>query len=259
MQHLRFLGLALLTNIKISVSLKISFFLTIFIVMLKQIFFLISWGFFFDRYKVVQGWDFKSMVFMYGSVCFAMGVVEGFFYGFRDLTRMIETGQLDSFLLQPKNVILNIAISKGDISNLGEILTGLVLIAYSGFLVKAFWAVLIILVLGSVFMFSLVLYLACIAFFIRDAGDFIRELRLNSIIMATQPASAFKGALKMLSFTLLPVAFLSYFPVEHLRTGLWQYLLLTIAGTVAFFILACALFYKGVKRYESGNMMAVRN
>src|SRR5579872_50932 len=134
MQQIQFLQLALLTNLKNSVALKISFFLIIFITILKQLFFLVTWNFFFDRYKVVQGWNFNNMLFMYGTVCFAMGVVEGFFYGFRDLPRLIETSQLDSFLLQPKNVILNIALSKGDISNLGEICTGLLLITYSGYL-----------------------------------------------------------------------------------------------------------------------------
>jgi ABC-2 type transport system permease protein len=259
LKNLKFLGLALITNIKITVSLKASFFLTILIVILKQLLFLVTWNFFFEKYKVVHGWNFNSMLFMYGNVCFAMGIVEGFFYGFRDLARMIETGQIDNFLLQPKNIILNIAVSKGDITNLGEILTGLLLIGYSGYLFKSFFTVILILIMGSIFMFSLILYLACIAFFIRDAGDFIRELRLNSIIMATQPLSAFRGALKMLSFTVLPVAFLSYFPVEHLRTGLWHYLLLTIIGTILFFAVACALFYKGIRRYESGNMFAVRH
>ena len=258
MHQLRFLMLALITNLRLSLALKTAFFLSIFATILKQVLFLISWNFFFAKYQLVKGWDFNSMLAMYGTVCFSMGVVESFFFGFRDLPQMIENGQLDTFLLQPKNRILNIAVSKGDISSIGEIVTGILLMAYSGYLIKDFPMVLVVWFSGSVFMFSLMLYLGCIAFFIKDSNDFIRELKLNTIILSTQPNSAFGGFLKMLTFTILPVAFLSYFPVESLRTGRFEYLLATLLGTMIFFGVACWIFNRGVKRYESGNLMAFR-
>ena len=76
--------------------------------------------------------------------------------------------------------------------------------------------------------------------------------------MATQPNIAYRGALKMLTLTILPVAFLSFFPIEYLRTKVLDYLFFALMGNIVFFIIACWLFNKGLKRYESGNMIIFR-
>lgn len=258
MNHLAFLRSALLVNLKLSLALRAVFIFTIVITVIKQILFLMTWNFFFERYKIVVGWDFDSMLLAYGIVCFSIGVVEAFFYGVKELPRLIETGQLDVFLLQPKNVILNIAISRGDLSAFGEIVTGLIVITYSGYLSSAFPQVILLLLLGVLFVFSLLLYLSCLAFFIKDASDFIRTLNLNVVIMASQPNVAYRGALKMLTFTLLPVAFLSFLPVEYLRTGLQEYLGYSVAGTLLFFAIVCWVFHLGLRRYESGSLITFR-
>jgi len=257
--HIKFLYTLMMTNFRLSLALKGTFYFTIIITILKQVLFLTAWRFFFLKYQVVQGWNFNSMLLGYGSVCFSMGVVEAFFYGLKDLPRMIENGQLDTFLLQPKNVVLNVAMSKGDMASFGEIVTGIAVITYSGYLEQSPLMVITILILGTIFIFSLLLYLSCIAFFMKDSFDFIRELNLNAIIVASQPNVAYRGLLKMLTFTILPVAFISFFPIEYLRTGLWKYLLFSALGTAAFFAVANALFNLGLKRYESGNIIAFRH
>jgi ABC-2 type transport system permease protein len=249
----------MLTNFRLSLALKGAFYFTVIITIIKQILFLTAWRFFFAKYQVVQGWNFDNMLLMYGTVCFSIGFIEAFFYGLKDLPRMIETGQLDTFLLQPKNVVLNVAMSKGDMASFGEIVTGIIVIAYSGYLEQYPFMVLSILALGTLFVFSLFLYLSCIAFFLKDSYDLIRELNLNAIIVASQPNVAYRGLLKMLTFTILPVVFLSFFPIEFLRTGLWKYLFFSAIGTIGFFLVAYGLFHLGLKRYESGNILAFRH
>ncbi len=259
LHHIKFLYTLMMTNFRLSLALKGAFYFTIVITILKQVLFLVAWRFFFLKYQMVQGWNFQSMLLMYGIVCFSIGVVEAFFYGLKDLPRMIENGQLDTYLLQPKNVVLSVAMSKGDMAAFGEIVTGIVVIAYSGYLAQSPLMVITILILGIIFIFSLLLYLSCIAFFLKDSFDFIRELNLNAIIVASQPNVAYRGLLKMLTFTILPVAFLSFFPIEYLRSGLSHYLLISAIGTAAFFATAYSLFHLGLKRYESGNIIAFRH
>lgn len=255
---LKFLWLAICTNLKLSVALRGAFFITLIVTIIKQLLFLIAWSFFFGKYKIVQGWTFEHMILGYGILCFAMGFVEAFFYGIKELPQIIENGQLDTFLLQPKSVILNVALSKGDVSALGEVVTGILLMTYSGYFAAAPMIVLLLMVITTLCMFSLLLYLSCIAFFMRNASDFIKELNLNAIIVATQPNAAYSGAFKIFTFTLLPVGFLSYFPVEYFRTGLLHYLFITLVGTGVFFGVAYVLFNCGLKRYESANMMFTR-
>ena len=207
---------------------------------------------------MVQGWTFEHMILAYGILCFAMGFVEAFFYGIKELPQLIETGHLDSFLLQPKNLVLNVALSKGDFSALGEVITGILLITYSGYFSSDLTMVLLMMAISTLCMFALILYLSCIAFFMRNASDFIKELNLNAIIVATQPNAAYSGAFKIFTSTIVPVALLSYFPVEYFRTGFYYYWWITLVGTGVFFGMACGLFKWGLKHYESGNMMFTR-
>lgn len=258
MNYIKFISLAVMTNLRLSMVSRIAFLMAILITVIKQILFLVGWNFFFKKYQMVQGWNFDSMLLMYGTVCFAIGFVEAFLYGLRELPKIIDSNQLDTFLLQPKNIILNLALSRGDMAAVGEMIAGLILIGYSGYFLTTFPEIILILAMSVLFIFSLFLYLGCIAFFTRDANEFIRELSLNAIIMATQPNIAYRGALKMLTLTILPVAFLSFFPIEYLRTKVLDYLFFALMGNIVFFIIACWLFNKGLKRYESGNMIIFR-
>lgn len=257
--YLKFLHISVMTNFKLSLTSRLTFFTTILITVIKQVIFLIGWYFFFAKYKIVEGWNFNEMLLMYGEVIIAIGIVEVFFFGLREIPRLIESQELDTFILQPKNLILNIALSKGDMSSIGEIFAGIILIYYSGYLISSPGLIVLVASMGILFMFALFLYLGCIAFYMKDSHDFVRELTLNAIIMATQPNAAYSGAIKMLTFTLVPVAFISFFPIEYLRTSKLEYLMLTFIGTLGFFAIAWGLFYRGLRAYESGNRIIFRH
>ncbi len=259
MYYLKYLWMSVSTNVRLASAFRFAFILTILITIIKQFLFLICWKYFFAKYKVVHGWSFDDMLLMYGIVCFSVGVIEVFFLGLKELPTLIENGQLDTYLLQPKNVILNVALSKGDMSAFGEMITGIILMIYSGYVAKAFIMLILMLSMTLLFMFSLLLYLSCFAFFLRNSSDFIRELNLNAMIVVSQPNSAYQGAFKMFTLTLMPVAFFSFFPIEYIRTGLVQYGWLSLFGTVLFFGVACWMFQVGLSRYESGNIIAYRN
>lgn len=198
---------------------------------------------------------------MYGQVFVAIGTIEAFFYGLREIPKYVETGQLDVFLIQPRNLLLNIAISKSDPEALGELIIGIVFIYLSGYLFISLWSFLsliLLMIIGIIFMFSLMLYLSCLSFYIRNSKDFIRELSLNAFIIATNPNSAYKGFFKIITCTILPLAYLSFFPIEYVRTGNIYYFLITCCGTILFFVIACFIFWNGVKKYESGNVISIR-
>lgn len=261
MSNIRFMYHSFKISTKLAFNNKVAFFLMLIATTLKHGLFLAIWKFFFDKYSVINSWNFSNLLFMYGQVFIAIGVVESFFYGLREIPKYVETGQLDVFLIQPRNLLLNIAISKSDPEAFGEIIIGLVFIYFSGYAFNSLStsiSVIFIILLGILFMFSLLLYLSTSAFFIRNSRDFVRELSLNSFIIATNPNSAYKGLLKIIICTVLPVAYLSFFPVEYIRTGNAKFLTITVFGTLIFFIFAYILFMYGVKKYESGNVISIR-
>jgi ABC-2 type transport system permease protein len=47
-------------------------------------------------------------------------------------------------------------------------------------------------------------------------------------------------------------------PVELLRSFNWQWLGWMILATVVLFVIAIVMFKRGIKRYESGNLINIR-
>lgn len=82
MHYLKFIYQALITNIQLSLASRFAFIMTVLSTILKQSLFLLTWKFFFGKYKMVEGWQFDDLLVMYGIVCFAMGFVESFFLWF---------------------------------------------------------------------------------------------------------------------------------------------------------------------------------
>ena len=168
----------------------------------------------------------------------------------------MESSQLDSFILQPKNIILNVSMSKGKISSFGDVATGLVALTSSGYLFSAPEKILLVLPIGILLILSLFLYLSTFIFFSFCSSHFIRELCQNAIIIASQPNSAYGGLFKILTMTLIPVGFLSYFPIEFIKKGNFFDFIVSLFGTLIFFNIACFLFRRGLKLYESGNLIS---
>jgi ABC-type uncharacterized transport system permease subunit len=91
-----------------------------------------------------------------------------------------------------------------------------------------------------------------------NANGFVRELYQNANILATQPNSAYRGFLRIVTLTVLPVSYLSFFPIEFLRTHSMAHFLSAFLGTLLFFALACWFFYRGIARYESNNIFSYK-
>ncbi len=258
MTYLKFLGISILTNIKISLSRRLAFIISLITVTLIQTAFIASWKSFFNTYESVAGWEFKDMLLSYGSTAMSIGLAEMLFFGLRDLSKIVETGQLDVFLIQPKHIIIKVALSKSHFPALGEILVGLGFVVYSGYLFVHPFQFLIIFFLGTIFVFSIYIYLGCLSFFTDGASELVKDLRTAVLITAGQPNSAYSGILRFVTLSFLPVAYWSFFPVEYIRTGNIKFLFFSCTGTFLFLFISIWIFNQGLKRYESGSGIVLR-
>lgn len=256
--NLAFIRKALVTNLCLTTVLRLPFLIDVVIAIVKHALFLVSWNFFFDKYQQINGWNFNDLLLVYGIVSIGIGIVEIFFYGVKEIPKLVEEGQLDSFLLQPKNLLLNISMSKGRISSIGDLSTGITLIAYSGYFKTALLKVFCIVPISIVMVFSFFLYLSSISFFIKNANGLIQELYRTVMMVAMQPNSAYKGIFNLIIRTILPVAFLSFFPIEFVKNNHYSYLLLSYSFSIVFLLMCARIFALGIQRYESGNLLATR-
>ena len=85
------------------------------------------------------------------------------------------------------------------------------------------------------------------------------EQVLNAILtFSLYPGTLFSGGVKALLFTALPAGIISWLPVGLIRQWDWSAAALLLASGGAMIALATWLFYTGLRRYESGNLLAMR-
>jgi ABC-2 type transport system permease protein len=229
---------------------RLNFWIDITIALFKQIFFLLSWKIFFTSYNHVSGWYFKDMLAMYGLLSISIGVVELFFGGIKDLSFFIESGKLDSILLYPNSPVLNIGTSDGTLSSLGDIILGLICLSYSDLFTKNFFIFIFLIPLNILFLFSLYLYINSLGFFIKESSFFLRDLNSKIMIFLTQPASGYKGIIKAISFTIIPVALGNYLPIKFFKTPDLQTGITLIISVLIFFTLSISIFNYGIKKFK---------
>ncbi|WP_254776791.1 ABC-2 family transporter protein [Paenibacillus sp. yr247] len=84
------------------------------------------------------------------------------------------------------------------------------------------------------------------------------QLYNGLLTFTTYPTSIFRGLGKIVLFTVLPAGFISYLPIGLLRHADIPFITGAIAVTVLLCLGGITLFYRGLRRYASGNMMGLR-
>lgn len=78
------------------------------------------------------------------------------------------------------------------------------------------------------------------------------------VSFATYPGTIFKKGIKLILYTVIPVGIANYIPIDTIiNFNLGNSLVVTVF-TIIISIIAFAVFYKGLKRYSSSNLMSSR-
>jgi ABC-2 type transport system permease protein len=223
---------------------------------LNDIFFIIFWFMFFHVFPSVNGWDFRQVA-MLTSICAAgWGIAMSLASNQCHIVRMIEQGKLDYYLSLPKNVLMHCLI-RFSYGGFGDVIFG-VLMCFILLPVWQWHLALFMMILAAVIITAWnVLSQSLVLFFgpFEKAASLMRELLL---IFGTYPWSTYTASMKLVLLLVIPAGFIGGVPVEILSGSGMKWLGLTVLAAVSFSLLAAVLFYIGLRRYESGNMMGMR-
>ena len=78
------------------------------------------------------------------------------------------------------------------------------------------------------------------------------------ITFATYPEGIFKGFIKILFYTIIPLEFVNYIPLRLFENFNILQFLSIIGVTILLICFALVMFYQGLKKYSSSNLMNVR-
>lgn len=237
---------------------KTTFISNVVFMILNNASFIIQWLVLYSLVENVGGYSFKMVLLLWGLAAGTYGVSHFFFKRAYQLTDTINQGKLDSYLVQPKNVLISAITTDVETSAIGDILYAYIMYFVYGFSIKGFLLFNLFLISGALILTSVAVILASLSFWF-SKSDIIADTG-NSLMtnFATYPDGIFKGVAKVLLFTLVPVGIVNYIPLKIILDFNGYLLIIVIGVAILLVILAFVVFHRGLRRYSSSNLMAAR-
>ena len=257
---LRFFWSLFKTNIANVYSLRANFWIEMAMMMVNNIFFTMVWLLLFNSFQEINGWDIRHMILMLGITMSAYGVYAFCFRGTADwLAGYIDRGELDTFILQPRNILLSVAGSKSAPSALGDFATGVIFMLFSGFAtLSALPFILLSLIAGAFVFLAVGIFVGTMAFYVKDSEGWGNQIMNIFIFITTQPGSIHTGSIRLFLMFIFPAGMLTFLPVELITNPTWSGVFGLVGIAAGFFAASVWFFYRGLRRYESGNSFGVR-
>ncbi|NLM47061.1 MAG: hypothetical protein GX200_09715, partial [Firmicutes bacterium] len=189
----------------------------------------------------------------------AYGFAHIFFGNLQQITSIIVSGELDTYLLQPKNVLVSLLCARTKLSAWGDLCYGFVLLALTWGAHFSAWCVFLAgIVIGGLLIAAIGVTAHTFTFYLGDAsllGGLAMEFIINFCIY---PEGIYRGFVRALMYTAVPAAFIVHVPLKLAVQFDLRWLALLLLATAAYCSFACWFFFRGLKKYESGNLLTTR-
>ena len=220
--------------------------------------FIVQWIILYSLKEDVGGYTFKQVLLLWGIAAFTFGISRFFFKEAFDLPEIINSGKLDNYLVQPKNVLISCITSSVEVSAIGDMIYGLIMVILFGLSIKNVLLFIICGICGALTITSISIIFSSLSFWFGRTEMITNTVNSLMINFATYPEGIFKGIIKFMFYTFLPLGITTYVPVRVVSEFSINSLIYVIVGTIFFVTLAFLIFYRGLKKYSSANLMNAR-
>ncbi len=256
--HLRVILLSIKYNIIRQMVNKKSFLFSVFLMFASNASFLVQWIVIFSISKDSE-LTMKYILLIWGICSSSVGLSNILFGGVHFLPKYIEEGKLDAYLVQPKNTLLQVATSYSSVSAIGDIIYGLVVVLLASFKIKTFILFVLFSFLGSCIYCAYHVIIFSLIFYSLNFKEVTWTLARLPVSFGTYPDTIFSTGIKFFLFVILPLGAMVYFPVKVIINGNILFVLAIILYSIFIVTLAFIMFYNGLKRYTSSNLMSSRS
>ena len=237
---------------------KTSFITNILFMMLNNASFIIQWVILYSLKDSVGGYSFKQVLLLWGMAASTYGFSHFFFKKAYSLSYIINTGKLDASIIQPKNVLLSVITTDVEASALGDLLYGYVMLGLSCISIKSFFLFTLLSLCGGLVLTSIAIIYGSLAFWFSNSEMIAETGNGLMTTFATYPEGIFKGVIKGILYTIIPIGFINYMPVQILTSFNLINLLSVLGITILFINGAIIILYRGLRNYSSSNLMSAR-
>lgn len=258
-QSFRLVGLYFKLNLSSALEYRASFFMSAFGMALSNSAFIFFWWIAFEQIGArIGGYDFRDVMFIWASASAAFGLSTVLFANMHRLSRLIVTGELDTFLLQPKEVLVSVLCARTDLSAWGDLAYGFVLMALTGQGTLGWVYFFVSMLIGGLLFTAVSVTFHTLSFYFGDAsaiGSMVSEFMINFSIY---PEGIYHGFARLMMMTILPAYFIVHVPLKLARGASAWWLLGLLLFAALYLGVAWHFFYRGLKKYESGNLILTR-
>ena len=246
-------------NLMKEMTNSVTFITNIIFMIFNNATFIVQWLVLFTLKDNFGGYVLKDVLLLWALSSSSYGIAYVLFNGIFKMPKLIEDGKMDSFLILPKNTLLMVATSSTRVSALGDLLYGYILLLLVDISFYSILMFTIFIIIGGVLLASLACIFNSLTFWFTRSSYLTDSIIHIFINCSTYPESIFNKGIKIILYTLIPVAAAIYIPMEIiLKFNLIKFLII-VGVMVIFILLAFIIFYNGLKRYTSSNLMLARN
>jgi ABC-2 type transport system permease protein len=257
--YARFFGASFSANLKSVLEYRANFLIQVVGMMLNNAAFALFWGILIDRTGGIGGYSFSDVMIVWALVSTAFGLAHVVAGNVRNLGDIIQRGELDVYLLQPKDAFVNVLCSRTVVSAWGDFLYGYLVLCLMPGISAEKLALFTLLSISGALVFAAAFSAAeSLAFFMgnsRSVSDALQEFLLS---FSLYPETVFDSEMRWAFYTVLPSGFIAFVPLAAFKALDWKFVPILFLVAAAYMAASYALFRAGLKRYESGNQMGTR-
>ncbi|MBK7862468.1 MAG: ABC-2 family transporter protein [Archangiaceae bacterium] len=219
------------------------------------------WLVFFSAYFgrfALPGVGLDQLVCVWAFASGAFGLAGVLFGNAGQLAGVITRGELDVYLALPKPVLLHVVSSRMRLVSVGDVVFAFISFALIRPTLLDWLLYLGCIACGAVVVVSFYVLTGSLAFWLGAADNGATQLNNALANFSTYPSPIFRGASRVLVHFVIPAGFVVGVPTELLRAPAWQLALEEVGAAAVLVALAVAVFHLGLKRYTSGNLIAMR-
>ncbi len=257
--YVKLTALVVKNNLLTEMEYRFSFFSKAIGMMLNDVGLILVWVIFFNHFKSLNGWQLSDTIMLFGISMVNLAIVQLIAGGTEELTRTINRGELDYYMTLPKSILWQATTSKLMVSAIGDIAFGIFIFLFFGHpnLERILVFSLVALISAGI-IYNFLVCIQSIGFFVGNFEEGADRFFHAMLGLTLYPENSFYGLLKTLTFTILPAFFVVWLPLSLVKEFQW-YLL---GGLILFWLgtlfLAIWTFNRGLKRYESGNLINLK-
>lgn len=249
-----FAAALLATSVTASMADRGSFILRVSLMALNNGIFFTFWIVLLSRVPTIRGYTLGDVAVLYGVVAIAHGLAVFAAGGMAQLARVIQDGELDSLLAQPKPTLLYALGLKSQPSGIGDIVSGIIMIALSGRASSATIPVAIFAAIaGAVVLVATAVLFHSSAFWLGRTDTASRQLYEGTLMFSLYPDTLFGGPMRWVLFTILPAGFIGYLPADLIKSPSASVAGMLTVGVIVYAALARWVFNRGLRSYCGGS------